>query len=208
MDLYFEGQEDFFDGDYVSTQPTMIVRISDESGINLTQEVGHRIELSIDNKIKKDVTEYFVYDKDSYRSGQLRYSLPALSPGNHTLTLTAWDNVNNLTEREVNFRTILVNELALEQVVNYPNPFKEDTHFTFQFQSPTGHGDVTIRIYTVTGRLIQEIETMARPGFNRVYWDGRDRNGDKLANGVYLYKIIVDDGQRKIEKIEKLAVLR
>jgi hypothetical protein len=208
VDFYFEGQDDFFDGDYISTQPTMIVRLSDSSGINLTQEVGHRIELSIDGNIKKDVTEYFVYDKDSYQSGQLRYTLPALSPGNHSLTISAWDNVNNLSEREVNFRTIQLNELALEQVVNYPNPFEEDTHFTFQFQSPTGFGDVKIKIYTVTGRLIQELEGIAQPGFNKLYWDGRDRDGDKLANGVYLYKIIVDDGQHKIEKIEKLAVLR
>ena len=93
-------------------------------------------------------------------------------------------------------------------MVNYPNPFEEDTHFTFQFQSPTGFGDVKIKIYTVTGRLIQELEGIAQPGFNKLYWDGRDRDGDKLANGVYLYKIIVDDGQHKIEKIEKLAVLR
>ena len=186
----------------------MIIGLFDSSGINLTQEVGHRIELSIDGNIKKDVTEYFVYDKNSYRAGQLRYTLPALSPGNHALTISAWDNVNNLSEQNVNFRTIQINELALEEVVNYPNPFADDTHFTFQFQSPTNFGDVTIKIYTVTGRLIQELETVARPGFNRLYWDGRDRDGDKLANGVYLYKIIVNDGQRKIEKIEKLAVLR
>jgi Peptidase family C25/FlgD Ig-like domain len=208
IDFSFEGQEDFFDGDYVTSQPTVIIGLFDSSGINLTQEVGHRIELSIDGNIRKDVTQYFVYDKNSYRSGQLRYTLPALSPGNHALTISAWDNVNNLTEQEVNFRTIQINELALEEVVNYPNPFAEDTHFTFQFQSPTNFGDVTIKIYTVTGRLIQQLETVAQPGFNRLYWDGRDRDGDKLANGVYLYKIIVNDGQRKIEKIEKLAVLR
>jgi hypothetical protein len=208
IDFSFEGQQDFFDGDYVTSQPTVIIGLFDSSGINLTQEVGHRIELSIDGNIKKDVTQYFVYDKNSYRSGKLRYTLPALSPGNHALTISAWDNVNNLSEQEVNFRTIQINELALEEVVNYPNPFADDTHFTFQFQSPTNFGDVTIKIYTVTGRVIQQLETVARPGFNKLYWDGRDRDGDKLANGVYLYKIIVNDGQRRMEKIEKLAVLR
>ena len=209
IDFSFEDQADFFDGDYVSTQPTMIVRLSDESGINLTREVGHRIELSIDGKVKKDVTDFFVYDKDSYQSGQLRYTLPALSSGTHSLTISAWDNVNNLSEQEVNFRTTQLSELALEEVVNYPNPFgDEPTFFTFQFQSPTGIADVTIKIYTVSGRLIQELEAIAQAGFNKIEWDGLDRNGDRLANGVYLYKVIVDDGQKKIEKIEKLAVLR
>jgi hypothetical protein len=209
IDFSIEDQADFFDGDYVSTQPTMIVRLNDESGINLTREVGHRIELSIDGKVKKDVTDFFVYDKDSYQNGQLRYTLPALSSGTHSLTISAWDNVNNLSEREVNFRTTQLSELALEEVVNYPNPFgNEPTFFTFQFQSPSGFADVNIKIYAVSGRLIQEIDAMAQPGFNKIEWDGRDRNGDRLANGVYLYKVIVDDGQKKIEKIEKLAVLR
>ncbi|MFQ5583748.1 MAG: type IX secretion system sortase PorU, partial [Calditrichia bacterium] len=208
IDVSFENQPDFFDGDYVSRQPTLVVQITDENGINLTREVGHRIEISLDGKSRKDVTDFFVYDKDSYQSGKLRYTLPALSPGQHTLTISAWDNVNNFSEQEVTFRTISVSELALEEVVNYPNPFSEDTHFTFQFQSPSGFGEVKIKIYTVSGRLIQELEGFARPGFNKIEWDGRDRDGDRLANGVYIYKIVIDDGERKVEKIEKLAVLR
>jgi hypothetical protein len=209
INFSFEDQADFFDGDYVNTQPTLLVELSDESGINLTREVGHRIELSIDGKIKKDVTDFFVYHKDSYQSGELRYTLPALSSGNHNLTITAWDNVNNLAEQEVNFRTTQQTKLALEEVVNYPNPFgNEPTFFTFQFQSPMGIADVRIKIYTVSGRLIQEIESIAQPGFNKIEWMGLDVQGDRLANGVYLYKIIVDDGEQKVETIEKLTVLR
>jgi len=208
IEFTFEDQPDFIDGDYVSRQPTIVVRLFDEQGINLTQEVGHRIELTIDGKIKKDVTAFFVYDKNSFQSGKLRYTLPALEPGAHTIQIIAWDNLNNFSEQQINFRTTTQNQLVLEDVLNYPNPFSTDTYFTFQFQSPNGSGDVKIKIYTVTGRLIQELEGIATPGFNRIYWDGRDRNGDILANGVYLYKIIIDDGDRRIEKLEKLAVLR
>jgi flagellar hook assembly protein FlgD len=71
-----------------------------------------------------------------------------------------------------------------------------------------GIADVRIKIYTVSGRLIQEIESIAQPGFNKIEWMGLDVQGDRLANGVYLYKIIVDDGEQKVETIEKLTVLR
>ena len=50
----------------------------------------------------------------------------------------------------------------------------------------------TIKIYTVTGRLIKTLgpETTVRsPNQSRIDWDGRDEDGDELANGVYLYKI-------------------
>jgi len=206
----FPDQPDFFDGDFVSSQPTIQVVLQDDNGINLTGETGHRIELIIDNNIKKDVTEFFVYKEDSYTEGQLEYTLPALSSGRHELRISAWDNLNNVSEQTVSFTTSTASELTLAQVVNYPNPFATDTRFTFQYQSAsgTGIGDVTIKIYTVTGRLIQEIEAMATPGFNQIYWDGRDRNGDVLANGVYLYKIIIDDGGQTVEKIEKLAIVR
>ncbi len=208
IDFTFEGQPDFFDGDYVGQQPTLIIQLRDESGINLTGEVGHQIELTIDNTIKKNVTEFFVYRENSFQEGELRYTLPALPSGKHELTISAWDNLNNYSEQKITFTTTSATGITLDQVVNYPNPFSDETQFTFQFFSPNGSADVTIRIYTVSGRLIQEINDVARPGFNKIHWDGRDRDGDVLANGVYLYKIVVDDGEQVVEKIEKLAVVR
>ena len=208
IDFSFQENPDFMDGDFVPRQPTLVVHLSDPSGINLTREVGHHIELLIDGALRKDVTEFFVYDRNSFQSGELRYTLPPLNTGEHTVKITAWDNLNNFSEQEIHFRTSASQQILLEEVMNYPNPFSENTFFTFQFDSPGGVADVKIRIYTVRGRLIQELEGTARPGFNKIFWDGRDRDGDLVANGVYLYKIIVDDGQKRLEKIEKLAVIR
>jgi hypothetical protein len=44
----------------------------------------------------------------------------------------------------------------------------------------------------------------------RVPWNGRDRDGDILANGVYLYKVIVrtTDGRFGSEVLGKLSVLK
>ncbi|MFZ0389926.1 MAG: T9SS type A sorting domain-containing protein, partial [Calditrichia bacterium] len=168
------------------------------------------IEVVIDNNFKKDVTGYFVYEVDSYQNGRLEYTLPPLSSGTHTLKITAWDNLNNYSEQEVTFRTTAQKDLLLTEVVNYPNPFSDNTYFTFQLNSPNGPADVTISIYTVTGRKIREIfePSKGQQGFNKIYWNGLDMDGDILANGIYLYKIIVEDGESTAEKIEKLAVVR
>lgn len=209
IEVSFPDQPDFFDGDYIASQPTMRIRLSDVNGINLTGEVGHRIELTIDGTIKKDITEFFVYDENAYTRGEANYTLPALAPGRHTVQITAWDNLNNYSESQISFTTASATELSLQQVVNFPNPFTDDTHFTFQYQSPNGPGEASVKIYTVSGRLIQEITGLiARPGFNKIPWDGRDADGDLLANGVYIYKISVDDGDRTTERIEKLAIVR
>ena len=68
---------------------------------------------------------------------------------------------------------------------------------------------MTLKIYTIAGRLIETLEgytTVA--GYNEIAWNGTDRDGNTLANGVYLYKIILKlDGKTK-EKIEKMVVLK
>ncbi|MDZ7344683.1 MAG: hypothetical protein ONA90_09250, partial [candidate division KSB1 bacterium] len=73
--------------------------------------------------------------------------------------------------------------------------------------------EVQVKIYTLSGRLIQVLEMpQAQSGFNALSWDGRDRDGDRVANGVYLYKVIAihrrNDEILRAEKIEKLVVQR
>jgi flagellar hook assembly protein FlgD len=71
--------------------------------------------------------------------------------------------------------------------------------------------NVVVKIYTLAGRLVQSLETLsAGESFVRVPWDGRDHDGDVLANGVYLYKVIAKttDGRFSSEAIGKVSVLR
>jgi hypothetical protein len=122
----------------------------------------------------------------------------------------AWDIHNNSSVAEATFEVRNGGDANVFRVVNYPNPFARSTIFTMQRTSAVPV-DIRIRVYTVAGRMIRELET---PGvtelFVRVPWDGRDSEGNEVANGVYLYKVItrtMDGGETK-EVIEKLAVMR
>jgi flagellar hook assembly protein FlgD len=69
--------------------------------------------------------------------------------------------------------------------------------------------DAEVKIYTVAGRLIQSIQRSAiTESFVRIPWDGRDRDGDELANGVYLYKVIAktQDNRFSNEALGKLSI--
>jgi flagellar hook assembly protein FlgD len=70
--------------------------------------------------------------------------------------------------------------------------------------------EIKVKIYTVSGRLIRTLDDLSEPlpGYNYYPWDGRDDDGDRIANGVYLYKIILKTGKEQKEVIEKLVVLR
>jgi flagellar hook assembly protein FlgD len=133
-----------------------------------------------------------------------------MAPGTHKIRVRAWDTYNNYSNAETVFDIETSVGLRLFNVYNYPNPFRSSTYFTFEHNqlSPL---DVEIKIYTVAGRCIQ---TLKQSGITerpvKVLWDGLDRDGDPLANGVYLYKVIVKtvDGRFTDEELGKLSILR
>jgi len=186
--ITFKGYENFMSGDMVAENPQLIAEISDDkSGVNITGEIGHKIILTIDDTEQKDLTEFFSYEEDSYLSGTIIYALGELDQGVHTLKIKAWDNANNSSLISVDCKVVPGNNLFFEDVLPYPNPFTNTTSFTFKLNL---EADIVIKIFTVDGRMIRRIDSIwAAPGFNIVEWDGLDSAGDRIANGVYLYKL-------------------
>ena len=71
--------------------------------------------------------------------------------------------------------------------------------------------NIQIKIYTIAGRLIKEIDKNSSElkfDFNKIYWDGRDEDGDPIANGVYLYKVIMQAGDISQDVTQKLAIVK
>ncbi|HIO50875.1 TPA: hypothetical protein EYN23_26470 [Candidatus Poribacteria bacterium] len=98
-------------------------------------------------------------------------------------------------------------ELKISGPLNFPNPLKDKTTFTYQLSRTVD--DVSISIYTKSGRLICRVQDCSsRKGYNEQEWDGRDWNGSRLANGVYFYKILVKDDGDQLQAYGRLAILR
>jgi hypothetical protein len=202
----------FRSGDVVKSNPNIIVRLHDESGINTsTAGVGHQLSATINNPERTfDLSNYYQSDFDTYQSGEVRYLLSDLSEGRYMLRIKAWDIQNNSSEAEIYFEVSLADDLTMLNVVNYPNPFTNSTTFTFQ-RNGIDPINVEVRIFSIAGRLIGKINVQNVTDRSvRIPWDGRDNDGDGLANGIYLYKLIVrsQNGQSTSETIGKLAIIR
>ena len=201
-----------FDGGaiYVPSRSVLHVTLSDEHGINVTgATVNSSILLQIDKSLQPvDLTSRFVYSPDSYQSGVIDYALPPLSPGPHSALLVCHDNMGNRGSAELEFQVVESGTLALKDVLNYPNPFEDETYLTFEL---TSDAVATIKIYAVSGKLVRKLcEGCAVPrGNNQFRWDGRDAEGHAVANGVYLYFIEVSDSQGKKDSfIGRAALLK
>jgi hypothetical protein len=207
VQLYL-GSKYFKDGDYVSTSPLLIAEIEDENGINILGSAGHKILVLLDDFDPLDVTEQFIYDIGSYTKGELTWQFSDLSEGLHTLCFIVFDNFNVPTIAETSFRAKKSGKVAIKQMLPYPNPMKDDGYFTFVI---TEDADITITIYTITGRKIQTIKKPGcEAGYNQIYWNGRDGDNDRIANNTYFYKIKAKQLEDKVitEKIGKIIILK
>jgi hypothetical protein len=203
--------ESFRSGDRVKPEALLIADLQDESGINTsTVGIGHRLEAVLNKSTAIDLSDFYRGNLDTYKSGQIRYPMSALPEGKYSLKLKAWDIRNNSSEAEILFEVSASTDVELANVFNFPNPFSGSTTFTFQrnSQEPV---DVEVKIYTIAGRLIENLQVPSvADRFVQIPWNGRDRDGDPLANGVYFYKVIVKTLDRRStkEEIGKLTIMR
>ena len=211
IELFMDSRS-FKTGDLVNENSLMIADLFDDHGINTTGlGIGHNIEAWLDDEEESTIlNQYYRGKQDSYQEGTVEFLYEDLAPGVHTLKLRAWDIFNNSATAEILFNVESSTELSIANLYNVPNPMEDETVFTFQ-HNQSQPIDAEIKIYSLGGRLIHEIERRnLAERFVRIAWDGRDMDGDQLANGIYFYKVVLRtlDGTRGSERIGKLSVLR
>jgi len=210
----FMNDEKFVNGGIVNETPVLLLQLADSSGINIAGTgIGHDITAILDGDPKKIfvLNDFFESEMDTYQKGRVRFQLPALEEGIHTLNIKVWDVANNSGEAVIEFRVWKKQQLTLSHVLNYPNPFTTRTTFWFEHNRPNEDLRVSIQIFTVSGKLVKTIrETINTPGnrSSEIEWNATDDYGDKLARGVYIYQLRVTGSDGKsATKLEKLLVL-
>jgi len=70
---------------------------------------------------------------------------------------------------------------------NYPNPFNPATNIAFALPVDS---KVSLKIYNVAGQLVRTVVNQTMPAGNHtVTWDGSNSSGDKVASGIYFYRL-------------------
>ena len=228
VQLYL-NDESFLPGGSTHPNPKLIALLSDESGINTAGiGIGHEITGKLDAEVMKAepiiLNDYYSAEKGSYQKGRVLYSgveLKQLKPGPHSIRVKAWDTYNNSSEEVLEFVVVNDQKLALEHVLNYPNPFSHQTSFHFDHNRAGDPLEVQVQIFTVSGKLVKTLSDrfespapshVGRTGFfdgSSLSWDGKDEYQDKLAKGVYVYKVTVKSlrDQATANQYQKLVIL-
>lgn len=211
--LYMNDNK-FAQGGTTNENPKIYALVADSSGINtIGTGIGHDVLAILDENSSKPyiLNDYYTADLNTYQSGKILYPFSELSEGSHRLSLKVWDVQNNSSTAYTDFIVAKEAELALSHILNYPNPFTTKTKFFIEHNQCCTSLRVLIQIYTISGKMVKSItQTINNEGFryDGIEWDGKDDFGDKLARGVYIYKVsVTDNSKKKAEKIEKLVIL-
>ncbi|WP_158666503.1 C25 family cysteine peptidase [Salinibacter altiplanensis] len=216
---------------FVSTQPTLEVLVQDDNPYLLLDDTTH-----VDVYLKGGLPSRGPGLETDFR--RVPFSDPGLSlvppdsgttdplrlqfepdlgtrDSTYTLKVEAEDTRGNAVEPyQGSFR--VQRAQVIRDVYPYPNPM--NTHTTFAFRVEGGRNealrDFTLRIYTLSGRLVRQLEDRhldqpLRVGWNTLRWNGRDEDGDRVATGVYLYRVKIEGTDTTFRgDVEKISVIR
>jgi len=215
----FMNSEDFAFGGITDPNPVLLVKLESENGINVTgNSVGHDLVgiLNDDESNSFILNDFFEGELDDYTKGMVRYPLSNLTPGPQNIRVKAWDVVNQSAEGYLEFIVIDQNNFTIKNLYNYPNPFNRHTTIQFEHNNSFSPMDIQVLIYTVSGKLVKSMERRIIPNdflVRDIDWDAHDDYGQRLANGVYLYKVKVSmespDGSRSTTEsdFQKMVIL-
>jgi len=213
LDVTFDGIH-ILDGDIVSAAPEVMITLRDDSKfmeINDTSLFKVRIKKVSDADFKNinfsDINNVleFIPAQLPDNSAQVIYR-PKLEDGEYQLLIYANDaSYNKSGDNGYKIDFVIINKTTITNLLNWPNPFSDKTHFVFTLTGSVMPDYLKIQILTVTGKVVREID-MNELGpihigrnITEYAWDGRDEFGDQLANGVYIYRVVTRLNGESIE---------
>jgi hypothetical protein len=214
IQLYMNDRS-FVSGGITNQNPVLLAYIFDSSGVNTVGNgIGHDITAVLDNDTKNSsiLNDYYVSDLNTFKSGEIGYPYFDLSDGVHHITLKVWDVYNNSAEGSIEFTVVSSEQMELQNLMNYPNPFSNQTTFSFELNQPNSSLEVQLKIFTLSGKLVKSISQVVYSNGYKVepiVWDGSGDSGAKISSGMYVYTISVSlpDGAT-VRKSSKLVYVK
>ncbi|TFH20275.1 MAG: type IX secretion system sortase PorU, partial [Bacteroidia bacterium] len=199
----FMNDSFFVSGGITDASPLLLAYVWDNFGINTTGNgIGHDLTAVLDDERVNAIilNEFYQANTNSYNSGVIRYPFNQLAPGPHQLSLKIWDIHNNSTEAMLDFVVMDSEEMLMDQISNYPNPFFDRTWFSISHNRPDQELRLVLSIHELSGALVRIIDTrIYSPGYRLepLEWDGTSSGGSKMGGGVYVYRatLSTDEGE-------------
>lgn len=215
LDVTFDGVH-ILNRDIVSSKPDIVVKLKDEARWMILNDTSL---LTLNVRYPNGSTRRFYFNNDTLQftpAGQapsvdntamVNFKPYFAEDGEYELILTGKDRSENAAGA-IEYRIIfeVINKPMISNMLNYPNPFTTSTAFVFTITGSEVPQNIKIEIMTITGKIVREITKdelgplQIGRNITEFKWDGTDQYGQKLANGIYLYRVVTNLNGKSLDK--------
>jgi hypothetical protein len=222
LDVTFDGVH-ILNRDIVSSKPDIIIKLKDEARWLVLDDTSL---LTLQVRFPNGSLRRFYFTNDTVRftpAGQapnpdntasISFKPHFLLDGEYEMIVTGKDKSNNASgsSNNIEYRVLfeVINKPMISNMLNYPNPFTTSTAFVFTVTGSEVPQNIKIEIMTITGKIVREI-TKDELGslhigrnITEFKWDGTDQYGQKLANGIYLYRVVTNLNGKSLDKYKNV----
>jgi hypothetical protein len=213
IETMYLNSESFKDGDSVNETPFFYARVSDEKGINMSGTgIGHDMILCIDNSTILTYTLNSSYNTIDNNTGEIRFLIPELTPGKHSLTFKVWNILNISTIDSLHFNVEKGLKPTIIDITASHIPARDFTNFRLLHDRPESVIDVEIFVYDLSGRSVWSHKETGSSAWSKQYdvtWDLTNNKGNRVEQGIYIFRAIVNTPEGKeATKAKKIMVLK
>jgi hypothetical protein len=217
LDVTFDGVH-ILNRDIVSSKPHIQIKLKDDAKYLLLNDTALT---TVQLRYPDGTLHAYSFDNDT-----LRFN-PAVTGSDNTATIDFYpqflkqfnpegdeyelivsgkDRSGNKSPAEFRVSFKVITKPMISNMLNYPNPFTTSTAFVFTVTGSEVPQNIKIQILTITGKIVREI-TKQELGpihigrnITEFKWDGTDQYGQRLANGVYLYRFVTTLNGKRMDK--------
>ncbi|HNA96984.1 MAG TPA: FlgD immunoglobulin-like domain containing protein, partial [Chitinophagaceae bacterium] len=202
--------------DIVASKPDILIKLKDEARWMILDDTSL---LTLQVRYPDGSLRRFYFNNDtvnfvpagqapnSHNTATINFKPYFPVDGEYEMIVSGKDKSNNRAG-DVQYRVLfeVINKPMISNMLNYPNPFTTSTAFVFTITGSEVPQNIKIEIMTITGRIVREItkEELGSLHIGRnitdFKWDGTDQYGQKLANGIYLYRVVTNLNGKSLDK--------
>ncbi|WP_276500638.1 C25 family cysteine peptidase [Terrimonas pollutisoli] len=212
MDVTFDGTH-ILNKDIISAKPRILIKLTDEMKsllLNDTSLVTVNVRYPNGDTRRfyftgNDTLQFIPADQNN-NTASVNFTPYFPEDGEYELIVIGKDRSGNFAGQQYKVAFTIINKPMISNMLNYPNPFTTSTSFVFTLTGAEVPQNIRIQVLTITGKIVREItkEELGPLHIGRniteFKWDGTDQYGQKLANGIYLYRVITNLNGKSLDK--------
>ncbi|MBK9937279.1 MAG: hypothetical protein IPP02_02600 [Chitinophagaceae bacterium] len=218
LDVTFDGVH-ILNRDIVSSKPDILIKLKDEAKWMILDDTSL---LTLNIRYPNGSLRRYFFNNDTLQfnpaghapnsdnTATINFKPYFPEDGEYEMIVTGKDRSNNTVGNgnNIEYRVLfeVINKPMISNMLNYPNPFTTSTAFVFTVTGSEVPQNIKIEVMTITGKIVREI-TKDELGplhigrnITEFKWDGTDQFGQKLANGVYLYRVVTNLNGKALDK--------